>query len=132
VSARITMSLTILSCPEQALLVAQPHQLSPFPTARSCTCTAGRQRGGLTCCNLAHCRSGDSVVVTARSAHGIRTTVRELQQEMGPGIRIKGASAGQRLNLRTAQAHSVMPACALYRRSALIAPDVIRYSSGVG
>lgn len=81
---------------------------------------------------MAHCRSGDSVVVTARSAHGIRTTVRELQQEMGPGIQIKGATAGQRLNLQTAQAHSVMPACALYRRSALIAPDVTRYASGVG
>lgn len=37
-----------------------------------------------------HCRSGDSVVVTARSAHGVRTTVRELQSEMEPGISVKG------------------------------------------
>lgn len=35
-------------------------------------------------------RAGDSVVVTARSMHGVRTTVRELQAEMGPGICIKG------------------------------------------
>ena len=38
-----------------------------------------------------HCRSGDSVVVTARSAHGVRTTVRELQNEMDAGISVKGA-----------------------------------------
>jgi hypothetical protein len=37
------------------------------------------------------CRSGDSVVVTARSAHGVRTTVRELQSEMDAGISVKGA-----------------------------------------
>jgi NAD(P)-dependent dehydrogenase (short-subunit alcohol dehydrogenase family) len=39
-----------------------------------------------------HCRAGDSVVVTARSTHGVRTTVRELQSEMKPGISVKGTA----------------------------------------
>lgn len=32
------------------------------------------------------------MVVTARSAHGVRTTVRELQAEMEAGISVKGAN----------------------------------------
>ena len=45
----------------------------------------GREGGG-------RGRAGDEVLITARSPHSVRTTVAELRRDIGPDIKVTGAT----------------------------------------